>query len=137
MISVLPKYVESRIISENQQLVQTLPLRGAKLLVVKNNNIFVAGTNTVWKLSPIPLAIQVEHLIQEGDYVEALGLSDHLPDSPETVKKKFKFFSFSQTIFKKRGQKEHILRSFMPTTYFLKDNMINLLLFLMNWIVIH
>lgn len=85
ILAVLNRFIEIRVVSDSQDLLQTLPLKGARFLVTKDNIIYVAGSNTIWKLIPVPLIIQVEHLVKEREYSEALTLCDYMPESQEKV----------------------------------------------------
>jgi hypothetical protein len=60
VLALLPKTVEVRTTFGTQTLVQQLQLaKGAKAIIVKNNDIYVAAQNQIWKLLPVPIFDQV------------------------------------------------------------------------------
>jgi hypothetical protein len=85
VLAVLPKFVEVRSVSGTQTLVQTIALRGARTMQVKRD-IYVASQTTVWRLVPVPLLAQVDQLVKEHEYEDALNLVESLTDFPEAVK---------------------------------------------------
>jgi hypothetical protein len=97
VIAILNKAVEIRLVFGQQTLVQSLQISGSKLIATsqsKNKRIggqvYVANKQQIWALSPIALGSQVEQLLKEGDYEEALSLCAHLdvtdlPDKEEKI----------------------------------------------------
>ena len=60
VLAVLPKTIEVRTTFGTQTLVQQVQLKtGAKCIVVKNNDIYIAAANQVWKMLPVPIIDQV------------------------------------------------------------------------------
>lgn len=66
---------------------QTLQLKAPKLVAVKNGDIYIAAQGHVWKLLPVPLINQVNQLIEEKEYEEALTLCENIPESAEKVRR--------------------------------------------------
>eukprot|EP01114_Cavostelium_apophysatum_P004200 TRINITY_DN1437_c0_g2_i2.p1 TRINITY_DN1437_c0_g2~~TRINITY_DN1437_c0_g2_i2.p1 ORF type:complete len:873 (+),score=238.27 TRINITY_DN1437_c0_g2_i2:146-2764(+) len=88
-IGLLSRFVEIRTISSSSTLVQTLQLKTPRFIAIndKTESIFVAAQNHVWKLLPVPLMNQVDQLLNEREYEEALNLCENIPDSPEKIEK--------------------------------------------------
>ena len=73
--------MEVRIISGSNTLVQTLALRTPRLLSIKDGDIYIAAQNSVWRVVPLPILHQVEQLVKDREYEEALTLCENIPDS--------------------------------------------------------
>jgi hypothetical protein len=71
--------VEVRTLS--QALVQTIPLKMPRFLAIKDNDIYIAAQNNVWKLLPVSMMSQVDQLVHDKEYEEALALCDNIPDT--------------------------------------------------------
>lgn len=83
VLSVLSKGIEVRSISGTQNLIQTIPLKSPHCISVKDNvNVYVGSQNNVWKLIPVPIVNQVDQLVQEKEYEEALTLCENITDNP-------------------------------------------------------
>lgn len=66
---------------------------------MKGDDIYVAAVNALWKLVPVPLLEQINQLVTEKEYEEALHLCDSLPDSSETkssIKVLYSYHLFTQ-----------------------------------------
>jgi hypothetical protein len=87
VLALLPKFLEVRSVSGTQTLVQTIMLRGARTMQVKRD-IYIASQTTIWRLVPVPIMAQVEQLIKEREYEEALLIAESLTDCPDTIKVK-------------------------------------------------
>jgi hypothetical protein len=82
-VEIGPTY---RLVENNQYVpVQTIALRAPQFLAVRGSDIYVASQALVWKLIPVPLFAQVEQLIKDKKYEEALTLCEIIPDSDEKV----------------------------------------------------
>jgi hypothetical protein len=85
VIALLPRFVEVRTI-ETQTLVQTLSI---KALFIENANsgiVYVANQNNVWRLEPVSLFNQIDSLIEENEFGEAIKLCELAPYSDKTAK---------------------------------------------------
>jgi hypothetical protein len=85
VVAILSKFLEVRTTFGTQTLVQTIPLRGARFLTLKDD-IYVAAQNQIWRLLPVPILEQVEQLVRDREYEEALSLCEHLTGPEEAVK---------------------------------------------------
>ncbi|KAL6054782.1 Vam6/Vps39-like protein [Balamuthia mandrillaris] len=114
VLALLPRYLEVRAMSGTQTLVQTLSLRNARLMKVKNRNIYVASQSHIWRLLPVPIMDQVDQLVREKEYEEALNLCESLTDFDEkakseklrSIRKLFSYHLFCQ------GHYEHAMEYF-------------------------
>lgn len=106
-IGILSRFVEVRTVFEGSTVaVQTMPLKGAKILCVKDNNIFVGSSSHIWKLTPVPMALQIQQLLEKKSYNEALVLSENLPADPndedaKTERIKFIRYQYANHQFRK------------------------------------
>jgi hypothetical protein len=93
VVALLSKMVEVRTAFGTQTLVQTLPVRQARLLAVDTRAapgtgaLYVAGAQQVWRLVPVPVLEQVDQLVREGSYEEALTLCENVPVQDEALKR--------------------------------------------------
>ncbi len=85
VIAILSKFLEVRTTFGTQTLVQTIPLRGARFMSIKDD-IYVAAQNQIWKLLPVPIIEQVDQLVREREYEEALALCENISGGDEAVK---------------------------------------------------
>jgi len=78
--------------SESTSFVQHIPLKGAKVIVVRDQDahfaeldelpaadIFVAAQHHIWKLLPVPLFDQVDDLMRAEEFEAALTLCSNIP----------------------------------------------------------
>jgi Vam6/Vps39-like protein vacuolar protein sorting-associated protein 39 len=100
VIAIVSKAVEVRLVFGSSSLVQSIPLAGAKCIAAATSaggrrrtggTVFVASKTNIWALTPIALGSQVDQLVKEGDYEEALSLcenldSEDMPDKEEKLK---------------------------------------------------
>ena len=84
LVGLLPKGVEVRTL-DTQNLVQTIQLARAKLMT-EGDVVYLATTSGVWRLIMIPLINQVDQLVEEEEFEEALSLLDHIKDLPHAQK---------------------------------------------------
>jgi len=85
LIALLPKFLEVRTTFGTQTLVQMVTLRSAKLMQIKKD-IYVAAPNHIWRLVPIPVLSQVDQLVREKEYENAISLCESLSNFDQTVK---------------------------------------------------
>mmetsp|Transcript_36694 Transcript_36694/g.63004 ORF Transcript_36694/g.63004 Transcript_36694/m.63004 type:complete len:862 (+) Transcript_36694:53-2638(+) len=79
LIGTLPRAVEVQSLFEgSKSAVQQISMR-AKLVVVKDDIIYVASPKEIMRLVPIPLVDQIDELVRIKSYDEALTLLKHLP----------------------------------------------------------
>lgn len=78
LIGVLPRHVEVQSLFEGRSAVQIIQMK-AKLIVVKEDCIYIASPKEIWRLVPIPLVDQIDELVRIKSYDEALTLLKHLP----------------------------------------------------------
>ncbi|PRP83726.1 hypothetical protein PROFUN_09058 [Planoprotostelium fungivorum] len=91
VLAVLPKSVEIHAVSGSQNLVQTIQLKNPQFLGIKegkSDSIYVAATNTIWRLISVPIIQQIDQLLNEKDYEQALQLSKHMTTTAELKEKK-------------------------------------------------
>ena len=106
-IGILSRFVEVRTVFEGStSAVQTMPLKGAKILCVKDNNIFVGSSSHIWKLTPVSMSLQIQQLLEKKSYNEALVLSENLPADPndedaKTERIKFIRYQYANHQFRK------------------------------------
>lgn len=86
LISILPKYVEVRTI-EPKLKIQDISLPKAKLICQGDGCIYIASQQNVWRLTPVPNAIQIRQLLQTKEFELALKLAE-LSKEPESEKDK-------------------------------------------------
>lgn len=86
VIAILGKFLEVRAVFGSQKMVQSIPLRGLKAITHKKE-IFVATTQTVWHLVPVPLLEQIGKLENDRKYKQALNLAENIPFPTEEAKK--------------------------------------------------
>ena len=86
VVAILSKFLEVRTLSD--VLIQTIPLKLARFLAIKSSEIYVAAFNNVWKLVPLPMIQQVDQLVAERKYEEALALAESIPDTEPLKKSK-------------------------------------------------
>uniref|UniRef100_A0A8C4R8C4 VPS39 subunit of HOPS complex n=1 Tax=Eptatretus burgeri TaxID=7764 RepID=A0A8C4R8C4_EPTBU len=81
IIAVLPRYLEIRTI-EPMLLVQSIDLQKPRFITSGGPNIvYVASSQYVWRLLPVPIATQIEQLLQEKQFDLALQLAQMTNDS--------------------------------------------------------
>lgn len=117
VIAIVSKAVEVRLVFGSSSLVQSIPLAGAKCIAAAagvsagsnvrrrtGGTVFVASKTHIWALTPIALGSQVDQLVKEGDYEEALSLCENLdpedlPDKDDklrSIRLLFAFHLFNQ-----------------------------------------
>lgn len=84
LIGLLPRGIEVRTL-DTQGIVQTIPLARPTLLT-EGDVVYVATQNGVWRLHMLPLINQVDQLVEEKLFEEALNLLDLIKDMPHTQK---------------------------------------------------
>jgi hypothetical protein len=79
-----------------QNVTQTIPVKARLVTLAKEDGfsssssssslgatmsggLYLAGPNSIWKLIPIPILQQINQLIREKDYEEALAMCEVLP----------------------------------------------------------
>jgi len=58
---------------------QITALSKAKVMT-QGNVVYVASTNSIWRLVPVSLATQVDQLVDEKEFEEAINLLDQVTD---------------------------------------------------------
>jgi len=48
--------------------------------MTQGNVVYVASTNSIWRLVPVSLATQVDQLVDEKEFEEAINLLDQVTD---------------------------------------------------------
>jgi urease beta subunit len=86
VVGVLGKFLEVRAVFGSQKMVQTIPLRGLRLITHKTE-IYVATSQAVWRLVPVPLLQQISSLENDRKYKQALTLAENIPFSSEEEKR--------------------------------------------------
>ncbi|KAL0603095.1 Vam6/Vps39-like protein [Plecturocebus cupreus] len=75
IIAVLPRYVEIRTF-EPRLLVQSIELQRPRFITSGGSNIiYVASNHFVWRLIPVPMATQIQQLLQDKQFELALQLA--------------------------------------------------------------
>uniref|UniRef100_A0A2K5NKV7 VPS39 subunit of HOPS complex n=1 Tax=Cercocebus atys TaxID=9531 RepID=A0A2K5NKV7_CERAT len=81
IIAVLPRYVEIRTF-EPRLLVQSIELQRPRFITSGGSNIiYVASNHFVWRLIPVPMATQIQQLLQDKQFELALQLAEMKDDS--------------------------------------------------------
>lgn len=81
IIAVLPRYVEIRTL-EPRLLVQSTELQRPRFITSGGSNIiYVASNHFVWRLIPVPMATQIQQLLQDKQFELALQLAEMKDDS--------------------------------------------------------
>mmetsp|Transcript_7714 Transcript_7714/g.10647 ORF Transcript_7714/g.10647 Transcript_7714/m.10647 type:complete len:888 (-) Transcript_7714:2-2665(-) len=114
ILGVQSKCIEVRTLTASQTLVQTIHLRQLKCLACKHDIVYVAALNNVWRLTSVPILNQVDQLIADKEYEEALELASNLKDSDpnkvptmKSIKKLYTYHLFCQ------GQYERAMEYFL------------------------
>ncbi len=99
VIAILSKFVEVRTTSQalaqtSQTLVQTIPLKMPRLLAIKDNTIYVAAQSNVWKLLSVSMSSQVDQLVNDKEYEEALLLCENMNDADEERVRELVVYSY-------------------------------------------
>ena len=80
VIGLLSKHVEVRTtFAESRNAVQIIPNRNVNFITIKNDTIYVANANFVWRLAPVPIGRQVEELIRANHLEDAITLLENFP----------------------------------------------------------
>ncbi|XP_023931071.1 vam6/Vps39-like protein [Lingula anatina] len=74
ILAVLPKYIEIRTISP-RTLIQQIELNKPKF-ICKGSHVYVASSNYVWRLAPIPITRQIGQLLAQKEFELALVLAN-------------------------------------------------------------
>ncbi|XP_030882273.1 vam6/Vps39-like protein [Leptonychotes weddellii] len=75
IVAVLPRYVEIRTF-EPRLLVQSTELQRPRFITSGGSNIiYVASNHFVWRLIPVPMATQIQQLLQDKQFELALQLA--------------------------------------------------------------
>eukprot|EP00029_Vermamoeba_vermiformis_P006348 TRINITY_DN2461_c0_g1_i1.p1 TRINITY_DN2461_c0_g1~~TRINITY_DN2461_c0_g1_i1.p1 ORF type:complete len:890 (+),score=177.72 TRINITY_DN2461_c0_g1_i1:46-2715(+) len=100
VVAVLSKGVEVRLSFKTQSLVQSIPVLGATYISVSNvkggkpksgQPVYVASKTQVWRLQPLSLNQQVDELLRDKEYEEALILAENLePQDLDNKEEKLK-----------------------------------------------
>ncbi|KAJ5072391.1 cnh domain containing [Anaeramoeba ignava] len=103
LIGVLPEQIEIRTI-DSKKLVQKLAYPGIKIISNKNNLIYLATTNSIYRMYPVPLIEQATILVKQNEYIEALQLCELIghdemekeqkDEKIREIKTKFAFYLF-------------------------------------------
>ncbi|EDL27991.1 vacuolar protein sorting 39 (yeast), isoform CRA_c, partial [Mus musculus] len=81
IVAVLPRYVEIRTL-EPRLLVQSIELQRPRFITSGGSNIiYVASNHFVWRLIPVPMATQIQQLLQDKQFELALQLAEMKDDS--------------------------------------------------------
>jgi hypothetical protein len=54
------------------------------LLSIRDGDIYIAAQNSVWRVVSVPILQQVDQLVKDREYEEALTLCENIPDSDST-----------------------------------------------------
>ena len=115
VIALLPKFVEIRTLLNSPDLVQVVPIAGAKSVAVDGNGVvFVATSTSIYKLFPVPIVEQLEELLSKRSFTEALSLCDLLPmDDPDRAKRtRAVNVAYSHSLFS-QGQHKKAMEMFL------------------------
>lgn len=82
IISVLPKYVEIRTI-DPRLLIQSIELMKPRLICQCSGQVYIASTNHVWRLAPVPITTQIKDLLQNKEFELALQLANMTEEATE------------------------------------------------------
>eukprot|EP01101_Sappina_pedata_P012001 TRINITY_DN8164_c0_g1_i1.p1 TRINITY_DN8164_c0_g1~~TRINITY_DN8164_c0_g1_i1.p1 ORF type:complete len:980 (+),score=304.92 TRINITY_DN8164_c0_g1_i1:1-2940(+) len=80
-LAIVPRGLEIRTFFQRNQndqadgMVQVLALPRAKVIASKRS-IFVASVNYIWMLSPVPVNLQIDQLVKEASFEEAIALCE-------------------------------------------------------------
>lgn len=105
LISVLPKVIEIRTIDPHV-LVQSINLQNVKCIYQGSDHLYLASHTHVWRLSTVPIPIQIRQLLQNKEFELALQLAVRfqfllLTNSKNTVCKVVDSFYESLQLFYK------------------------------------
>ncbi|KNC56116.1 vesicle fusion protein [Thecamonas trahens ATCC 50062] len=78
VLGLLSKSIEVRSM-HTQNLVQAIPLTKPRFLTAKGSAVYVATTYSIFRLIPFPLPIQINELVEERLYEEAICLTEVAP----------------------------------------------------------
>eukprot|EP01116_Phalansterium_solitarium_P000135 TRINITY_DN10090_c0_g1_i1.p1 TRINITY_DN10090_c0_g1~~TRINITY_DN10090_c0_g1_i1.p1 ORF type:complete len:892 (-),score=174.91 TRINITY_DN10090_c0_g1_i1:69-2744(-) len=97
VIGLLPSKVEVRSAVGSQSAVQSIQLRFARWLTVRQTadpqqpgEIYCAAANQIWRLVPVPIGEQIEQLVGQREYEDALLLCETMPPGSSEKKAKIK-----------------------------------------------
>eukprot|EP00123_Amoebidium_parasiticum_P004684 comp15977_c0_seq1/m.13392 comp15977_c0_seq1/g.13392 ORF comp15977_c0_seq1/g.13392 comp15977_c0_seq1/m.13392 type:complete len:878 (-) comp15977_c0_seq1:252-2885(-) len=89
-VALLPRCIEVRTL-QTHSVVQTLEMKAVKYIVRAKSTrgsmdilapAYISVNNNVWMLSPVPLDIQIDYLLEAQEFEEALYLAERLEDGP-------------------------------------------------------
>eukprot|EP01087_Luapelamoeba_hula_P018206 TRINITY_DN5848_c0_g1_i2.p1 TRINITY_DN5848_c0_g1~~TRINITY_DN5848_c0_g1_i2.p1 ORF type:complete len:877 (+),score=139.65 TRINITY_DN5848_c0_g1_i2:141-2771(+) len=87
VVGVLSKTVEVRTISAgSSSLVQTIPVRNVRTMQIQGTTLYLASQTQIWRLLPVPILTQIDQLVGEQEYEEALTLCESITDIDVGVK---------------------------------------------------
>jgi hypothetical protein len=86
VIALLSKTIEIQMIFRQKPHIQTIPLASPRYIASahsplkkqKSAPVYIASKLQIWRLEPIPLTKQIEELITNHDYEEALSLAENI-----------------------------------------------------------
>ena len=79
VLGLLSRSVEVRSLHTMNQ-VQTIPIAKPRRLAAKGSVVYVASSMAIYRLQPIPLLIQINELVEERLYEEAICLTQVAPE---------------------------------------------------------
>ncbi|KAI0225860.1 Vam6/Vps39-like protein [Lamellibrachia satsuma] len=82
IISVLPKYIEIRTI-DPRLLIQSIELVKPRLICQCSGQVYIASSNHVWRLAPVPITTQIKDLLLNKEFELALQLANMTEDAVE------------------------------------------------------
>jgi hypothetical protein len=89
VLSLQSRAVEVRIVTGHTTMYQNIPIKIPKenpmKCITDKSDVYVASANQVWRLSPVPLLTQLDQLVANKEYEEAICLCDSV-SSPEVNK---------------------------------------------------
>lgn len=86
IIAVLPKYVEVRTI-QPRLLIQSIELAKPKYICIGSGLVYVASNNHCWRLTKLPISVQVNDLVRMKEFELALRLVDENMDTESESEK--------------------------------------------------